>query len=76
MDKGIEREDGGNHWPQHFLNFRPLPQGQGWFRPTNGVTTGGGRRIQNLRLFTFPARLDASIIHPTATTILTCQRDR
>jgi len=22
------------HGPQHFLNLRPLPQGQGWLRPT------------------------------------------
>jgi hypothetical protein len=41
MDKGIEREDGGNDWPQHFFNFlnlRPLPQGQGWFRPTENYS--------------------------------------
>ena len=24
------------HWPQHFLNFLPLPQGQGSLRPTFG----------------------------------------
>ena len=24
--------------PQHFLNFLPLPQGQGSFRPTRGPT--------------------------------------
>src|SRR5690348_10000774 len=25
---------GSSHGPQHFLNFRPLPQGQGSLRPT------------------------------------------
>ena len=33
--------DGSHHGPQHFLNLRPLPQGHGWLRPTQGVAAAG-----------------------------------
>lgn len=32
----------GNHLPQHFLYFAPLPQGQGSLRPTRGVSRSNG----------------------------------
>jgi len=42
-----ECEEWSNHGPQHFLNFRPLPQGQGWLRPMEGVAAcrSGMRKI-------------------------------
>jgi hypothetical protein len=33
---------GFRHFPQHFLYFFPLPQGQGSFRPTLGWVRGAG----------------------------------
>ncbi|GAC21055.1 hypothetical protein GARC_4113 [Paraglaciecola arctica BSs20135] len=39
--------------PQHFLNLRPLPQGQGSLRPTLGSTRttgfGGAQQLERLQ---------------------------
>lgn len=36
----------GDYDRQHFLNLRPLPQGQGESRPTGSATVGGKGRLR------------------------------
>jgi hypothetical protein len=39
------------HCPQHFLNFLPLPQGQGSFRPTVGSARTGWAVLRGCSLW-------------------------
>jgi len=54
-------EAGENHGPQHFLNLWPLPQGQGWLRPTKNQLLHAGRYFRLRILFLI---LSADLHHP------------
>ena len=47
----------GRQYPQHFLNFLPLPHGQGSFRPTLGLRTLTGGDVPRI----MAATLDSSL---------------